>query len=133
MDQEKHESQELEAFREQYRAALPEFIEFVTDLGDGLLYPPDPASMNMDERNFEMLNLEELNAVRAELHNFFEINPNDPNKIIRRYSSMAPEGSTTPGEMQIEVKRTNVEGIVLQEMTYGDRAVRWVAGPDADI
>lgn len=134
MNEENDNDRLLEALRQQYREGLPGFLESIDELGDGEPLPPEPYSLGLDdERTFEELSVDELKVVREELHRYLGINLTDPNEAVRRYFTFAQEESTVPGEMQVKVKKTNREGIFLQEMRYEDNALRWVVGPDRNI
>ncbi len=132
MEQRAERAKYLEEFRNQYEEAFDGFLEFLTEFGDTPL-PPDPSSMGFDERSLEELDRDELGTIRDILHTKLGIKVLDEDTLVRSYTTNAPEDATAPGEMKIDVLKTNIEGTFLQEIKYADNMVRWVIGPDQDI
>lgn len=135
MAERSEQEEQLEAFKESYKEGLEGLLELLEVAPEQPL-PPDPSSMGIDERTLEELSPEELAAARSILFERFGV---DPEKLeearVRQYSTPAPEEGKVPGDIRVDVYKTNMEeeGIVLQELTFADGAQRWVVGPDQDI
>jgi hypothetical protein len=129
------EEQRLRNFEYEFTKGLADLLELL-ELRPEQPLAPDPFSMGFDERTLEELNPDELGIVRRSLFYNLGIDTNKLEKfLVRQYSTPAPEDAKVPGEIKVDVYRTNkeVDGIFLQELTFTDDEKRWVIGPDVDI
>lgn len=124
---------ELEAFKEKFKVGFLEFLDFMEQFGD-IPMPPDPSSMDMDDpRTLEELSLKEIAQARVVIFEELGIDPTRGSFELRSYKTIPPEDAVSPGEIDVHVLKTNREGVVLQELVFQDRVVRWLLGPDQDI
>lgn len=118
----------LEEFGERYKNGLEEFLESIEIIGSGT---PNPGSLDMgDDRDFEELEGDELEKMKDILYKALGI---ESDSEVRKYESEADAKAQVPGKIEVRVLATNIEDIVLQEMTFTDGAVRWMIGPDQNI
>lgn len=132
-DEVKNEAEQLEEFKENFRAGLVETLDFFLELTPDAPIPPDPLSMGFDERTLEELNRSELAVVQEVLYQELGLEPAIENFKVREYVAPPSEGDTVPGEVEVSVYKTNREGVFLQELFFKDGQKRWVFGPDVNI
>lgn len=120
---------ELELFGEEYREALEGFLEGAED-NEFFKDPvsPDPFSLGVSDDTLEDMDIDHLGAVRNVLHRVLQIDPMDPDTLIREYVAEAPETAESPGEIKVAVLKTKFKGMGLHEMRFKDRMVRWTVG-----
>ena len=127
--------QSLRTFEYEFTRGLADVLELLELMPEQPL-APDPCSMGFDERTLEELDPDELAVVRGVLFSNLGVDPEKLDEaIVRQYNTPAPENAKVPGEIKVDVYKTNKEeeGIVLQELTFADGEKRWVVGPDVDI
>lgn len=134
MSEREEKRENLEAFREKFKAGLEETLELAEMFQETL--PIDPYSMGIEERTFEELSPEEKIIARQVI--FSELGLNAENlgeSILREYITTASEDATAPGKIKVSVFKIGGEneGIFLQELTFSDGEKRWVVGPDQNI
>ena len=123
----------LEVFKAEFERGLQDLLDSAEVLLDRPR-PIDPFSMGFDERTMEELSLAEKEAARQIIYQVLDLEPDRIEEAkLRKYTTHLPEGDLVSGEIQVEVFRTNIEDIFLQELTFLDGGRRWLIGPDQDI
>lgn len=130
---EENKEQQLEIFKANFEHDIDEMLELADFLFD-VPKPPDPYSMGFDERTIDELTNEEKVIAQEVIYQKFGLTPEGLNKArIKTYTTRASEEAKVPGEIKIEMFRTNREDIFLQELTFQDGHKSWVIGPDQNI
>lgn len=133
MSEIENQPEKLETFRANFEHGIDEMIEMADFLFD-LPKPPDPYSMGFDERTIDQLGEDEKAIVQRVIYQKFGLTPEKLAETrIRSYSTQAPEDAKVPGEIKVEMFRTNKEDIFLQELIFQNGDKSWVIGPDQNI
>ncbi|MBI2040453.1 hypothetical protein HYT18_05290 [Candidatus Microgenomates bacterium] len=127
------QEEQLETFRANFKYGIDEMLELADFLFD-IPKPLDPYSMGFDERAIDELSDEEKAVAKQVIYHKFGLNPDRIDEArIRTYTTKAAEDSKVPGEIKVDVFKTNQENLFLQELTFQDGHKSWVIGPDQNI
>ena len=124
---------QLEIFRGDFELGIDEMLEMADFLFDNPK-APDPYSMGFDERAIDELSDDEKAVAQQVIYQKFGLIPESLEEArIKAYSTQAPEDAKVPGEVKVEMFKTNQENLFLQELTFQDGHKSWVIGPDQNI
>jgi hypothetical protein len=142
---------QLETFRETFRAGFQEMLmfleippeDFVPNLDephqeDGFgrpgAFPLDPLSLGIDEREFDELLPAEKQVIKEVIYQELGITDETKQELkVREYMSQTSRSEPTPSGVMVTVYATNKENYFLHELTLLDGEVRWMLGPDLNI
>ncbi len=124
---------QLEVFRANFEHGIDEMLELADFLFD-IPKPLDPYSMGFDERVIDELSDDEKAVAQQVIYQKFGLTPESLEEAkIKAYTTQAPDDAKIPGDIKVEIFRTNREDIFLQELTFQDGHKSWVIGPDQNI
>ena len=114
---------QLEVFKANFEHGIDEMLELADFLFD-IPKPPDPYSMGFDEKA----------VAQQVIYQKFGLTPEIRDEArLRTYTTQAAEDAKVPGEIKVDMFKTNQENLFLQELTFQDGHKSWVIGPDQNI
>lgn len=128
-----NQAERLEAFSANFEHGIDEMLEMAEFLLDSPK-PLDPYSMGFDERTIDQLSAVEKTIAQQVIYQKFGLTTEKLEEArIKTYITQAPKDAKVPGEIKVEMFRTNKENIFLQELTFQNGDKSWVIGPDQNI
>lgn len=132
MNEQENENQ-LEVFRANFEESLQDLLDSAEIMLD-IPRPPDPASMGFDDRNMEELTPVEREVAKQVIFQTLGLEPTKLDEVkLRKYTTNSAADTPAPGEVQVNVYKTNKADLFLQELLFSDGEKRWVIGPNQDI